>query len=317
MIRAWRSEGQAVREVPCHEALQAVLAGEANAWIDLEDESEEVVKQTLEPLAIHSLVLDDIVRQVNRPKVDNYGSYLYLVMHTARWDEDRPATREVDMVLGERYLITCHEGATRSVIAAHEVVPRRPDLLTRTPAYLLHFMLDVLVDHYLPITDRLGEEIDGLEDELFKDERHTPLAQILRLKRGMAALRRIIGPQRDTMLALTRDEFMAIPPEIRPYLRDVYDRLARVSDLLDSFRDESTTLLELQASVTSNRLNHVIKRLTVIATIGLPLTIVTSYYGMNFEFVEYHFRHAWAYAVGLLAATALITWWFLRRRDWL
>src|SRR6185369_10207799 len=115
---------------------------------------------------------------------------------------------------------------------------------------------------------------------------------------------RIVGPQRDTILALTRDEFAAIPADVRPYLRDVYDRLARVSDLLDTFRDETSTLLDLHVSVVSNQLNQVIKRLTVIATVGLPLTVITSYYGMNFDFPEYHWRFGQAYVVGLLLLTA-------------
>jgi magnesium transporter len=132
----------------------------------------------------------------------------------------------------------------------------------------------------------------------------------------MAALRRIVGPQRDTLLALTRDEFRPIPPELRPYLRDVYDRLARVNDLLDSFRDEISTLLELHVSLVSNRLNDVIRRLTVIATIGLPLTIVTSYYGMNFDFPEYRLRHPTIFVIALLAATAGATYWYIRSKRW-
>ena len=102
-----------------------------------------------------------------------------------------------------------------------------------------------MIDHYLPIADRIAEEIDELEEHLFDPRQAVAYERIIRLKRGMSALRRIVGPQRDTVLALTRDEFRAIPAELRPYLRDVYDRLARVSDLLDSFRDESATLLEL------------------------------------------------------------------------
>jgi magnesium transporter len=202
------------------------------------------------------------------------------------------------------------------VTAAHEGFPRRPDVLERGPAYLLHYLLDVLVDHYLPITERIAGAIDDLEEACF-GEANGPLDQrILRLKRGMLALRRIVGPQRDTMLALTRDEFRAIPAEVRPFLRDVYDRLARVGDLLDSFRDEVTSLLEINVALISNRMNQVIKVLTVIATIMLPLTVVTGYYGMNFHLAEYEWKLGWLYALGLLVATAAGTWWFLKRRRW-
>src|SRR5262249_38384292 len=141
------------------------------------------------------------------------------------------------------------------------------------------FLLDVLVDHYLPLVDRLANDVDQLEEDVFQDTSSAMHARILRIKRGIGGLRRIVGPQRDTVLALTRDELRPIPAELRPYLRDVYDRLARVADMLDSFRDESASVLELHLSAVSNRMNEVIKRLTVIATIGLPLTVVTSYYG--------------------------------------
>jgi len=316
VIRAWLADGGGARETTPEEALRGASAGGV-AWIDFDCEDEAVARKTLEPLRIHPLVLEDMVMEVNRPKVDNYDDYLYVVMHSARWDEDRPTLREVDMVLGERFLVTYHDGSTRSIVAALDVIARRPELLTAGPSHLLHFLLDVLVDHYLPIVDRIAEEIDELEERIFQDHGGEVHEKIIRLKRGMSALRRIVGPQRDTLLALTRDEFRTIPPEMRPYLRDVYDRLARVSDLLDSFRDESATLLDLHVSAASHRLNEVIKRLTVIATVGLPLTLITSYYGMNFNLAEYHWRTGWAYVLALLAGSAGVTWWYLKRKRWL
>ena len=313
MIRAWVAEGGGVRAAEPAEALAAHGRG-ACVWIDLEGEDEASARRTLEPLAIHPLVLEDMVMEVNRPKVDNYGAYLYLVVHSARWDQDRPLLREIDVVMSERCLVTYHDGSTRSIASAHDVLPRRPELLTRGSGLLLHFILDVLVDHYLPIMDRIAEEVDQLEEQLFRPGQRPLHRRLVRLKRGMSALRRIMGPQRDTMLALTRDEFRAIPAELRPYLRDVYDRLARVSDLLESFRDETASLLELEVAMVSNRLNQVIKRLTVIATIGLPLTVLTSYYGMNFALPEYKWSWGERYVLGLLALTAVATWWYLRRQ---
>jgi magnesium transporter len=315
VIRAWIAAADGVVAATGEAAVEAARAG-TPAWIDLDCEPEESARALLEPLGIHPLVLDDMVSEVNRPKVDDYGSYLYLVVHSARWDQDRPNLREIDIVVGERCLVTYHDGTTRSIAAAHEVLPRRPRLLSQGPATLVHFILDVLVDHYLPIMDGIAEEIDTLEEQMLEGGREVAHRQVLRLKRGMSALRRIVGPQRDTVLALTRDEFHVIPPEVRPYLRDVYDRLARVSDLLDSFRDEVTSLLELQIATTSNRLNEVIKRLTVLATLGLPLTIVTSYYGMNFSFAEYRWKHGALYVLALLVVTGLATYGWIRRKHW-
>jgi magnesium transporter len=261
-------------------------------------------------------VLEDMVVEINRPKVDNYGAYLYLVVHSARWEEERPVLREVDIVVGERYLVTYHDGETRSIVAAREAIARRADLLSHGPVPLLHFMLDVLVDNYLPIMDRVGDAIDELEESVFDPRGQRIPERAVHLKRGMAALRRIVGPERDTVLALTRDEFRPIPADMRPYLRDVYDRLARVSDLLDSFRDEIATLLELHVSVVSNRLNEIIKRLAVIATIGVPLTVVTGYYGMNVRIAAYHWPHGELFVLALLAVTALGPYAVLRWRRW-
>jgi magnesium transporter len=318
MIRAWHADASGAREVPAAEATRLALAGTGMVWLDLEGEDEASARALLAPLGIHPVALDDVVAHVNRPKVDDYGAYIYIAVHSARWGTDGlPRLHELDLLVCERFLVTYHEAPTRSVSAAHELLPRRPELLARGPAYLLHFLLDVLVDHYLPITERIAADIDALEERMFAQGGEPLDEGILRLKRGMSALRRIVGPQRDAVLALTRDEFRPIPAEVRPYLRDVYDRLARVSDLLDSFRDEAATLLELHVSIVSNRLNQVIKVLTVIATIMLPLTVITGYYGMNFRLPEYAWRWGWVYALGLLAATAAGTWWYLRRRRWL
>jgi magnesium transporter len=317
LIRAWHADAAGARELPPADAARLAATGPGAVWVDVEGEDEAVTRALLEPLGIHPVALDDVVAHINRPKVDDYGAYLYVAVHSARWEADGPPTlRELDLLVGERFLVTYHEVATRSVSAAHTVLARRPELLARGPATLLHFLLDVLVDHYLPITERIAAEIDQLEERMFQRPDQPMDQGILRVKRGLSALRRIVGPQRDTILALTRDEFRAVPAEMRPYLRDVYDRLARVSDLLDSFRDEAATLLELNVAIVSNRLNQVIKVLTVIATIMLPLTVITSYYGMNFPLPEFAWRWGWLYALGLLATTAFGTWWYLRKRHW-
>jgi len=316
VIRAWLTHEATVRSVTLAEAQEAVRAGQGHVWVDFEDESEPVVTEALVPFGVHPLVIEDMVVQVNRPKLDDYGDYVYIVVHSARWEtaDERPSLREVDIVVGERWIVTYHDGATRSVDAAAEMLPRRPSLLCKSPAQLMHFLFDVLVDHYLPLVDQLTEELDRLEEDVFGDSSQAMHARILRLKRGISALRRIVGPQRDTILSLTRDELRAVPADLRPYLRDVYDRLARVADMLDSFRDETASVLELHLSAVSNRMNNVIKRLTVIATIFLPLTVVTSYYGMNFKLPEYEWANSEWFALGLMVATGLVTWAFLRFR---
>ena len=317
MIRCWIADKEGVRKAAPGEALEAALENTANAWVDFESEDESSIRAVLGLLDIHPLVIDDITVDLNRPKVDDFGTYLYVAVHSARWDEDRPVMREIDMVLGEHFLITSHDETTRSVAAAQQILERRPTLLQRSPAVLLHYILDDMVSNYLPIVDHISDELDELEDQVLADGDPTMVQQkIMHLKRGLSALRRIVGPQRDTILALTRDEFRTIPADMRPYLRDVYDRLARVTDLLDSFRDLTGSLLELHVSMVSNRLNVIIKRLTVLATVGLPLTIITSYYGMNFALAEYHWPHPELYVLGLLVVSAVVTWAILKWTRW-
>lgn len=318
MIQAWAADDQGVRSLAPTDAVRLAAEGRCMTWIDIDCESPPKITELLAPLHIHALAIDDMVRETNRPKVDDYGAYLYLVVHTARWERgQRPALREVDILLGDRFLVTYHEGATRSITEAQQALGRRPELLSLGPSHLLHFILDVLVDHYLPIMDDIAQQLDNLEEEVFRHPGKTLNTTILRLKRGMAALRRIVGPQRDTILALTRDEFHTIPPAMRPYLRDVYDRLARVNDLLDSFRDEVAGVLDLHLAMVSNRLNQVIKVLTVVATLSLPLTIVTGYYGMNFHIAAYEWKHGELYVLGVLAATFLVTWGILKAKRWI
>lgn len=318
MITVWIAGPAGARMGTLEEAHAVVREGGANVWLDFESEDEATVRDAVAPWGVHPLVVEDLVMQINRPKLDDYGDYLYVAVHSALWEkaDERPTLLEVDIVVGKNWLVTYHDEPTPAITAAVALLPKRPAVLAKSPAQLMHFILDVLVDHYLPLMDRLADEVDVLEEEVIADTSQSMHSRILRIKRGISGLRRIVGPQRDTVLSLTRDELRTIPAELRPYLRDVYDRLARVSDLLDSFRDESASVLELHLSALSNRMNEVIKRLTVIATVGLPLTVVTSYYGMNFELPEYKWPHSEWYALGLMLATAFATWLFLRSRKW-
>jgi len=304
------------------EKLGEVLADPgARVWIDLENTGYEGFKALEPALRFHPLAVEDCVTDINRPKVDDYRDQLYLAVHSARWDasDDQPVLKELDMLIGERYLVTYHEEPTRGVNKAREVLERRPELLSRGPDHLLHFILDVMVDNYLPIIETLQQQLDDLEERLFRTATQRLLAEILRLKRGMSALRRIVGPQRDTILALTREEFTGIRPETRPYLRDVYDRMSRVGDLLDSYRDELAALLEIYATQVSNRLNEVMKVLTIITVIIMPINLIASIYGMNFHMPEQQWPGyvGYGWALGLMALVGVGTYWVLKKSRWM
>lgn len=309
-----------MEKVPVERLSEWLADPQARVWVDLENTGEEGFRALEPALRFHPLAIEDCVMDVNRPKVDDYRDQLYLAVHSARWDAgDRlPVLRELDVLLGDRFLVTYHEEPTRGVTKAREVLERRPDLLERGPDRLLHFILDVMVDNYLPIIENLQEVLDKLEVKLFRMPNQRVLAEILRLKRGMGALRRIVGPQRDTILALTREEFTGISPDMRPYLRDVYDRMTRVSDLLDSHRDELAGLLEIYATQVSNRLNEVMKVLTIITTIFIPITFLAGVYGMNFHYMP-EANLPWAYpafwTICVVLAGGMLV--LFKRKGWL
>jgi magnesium transporter len=299
----------------------ALSEADARVWIDLQGTGREGFEAIQPALVFHPLVLEDCLVDVNHPKVDDYGDYLYLAVHSARWEESdaEPTLKELDVLVGTNFLLTYHEEPMRSIDHAHKVLPLRPDLLERGPDHLLHFILDVMADNYIPILDTVQGKLDRLEERVFKSATQRVLIEMLRLKRGMAAMRRISGPQRDAILGLTRGEFTKISPEIRPYIRDVYDRMVRVDETVNSFRDELSTLLEIYATQVSNRLNEVMKVLTIITVVIMPVNLIASIYGMNFRMPEQgwpgYLGYSWA--LGLMVVVGLAMYWFIRSRRWL
>jgi magnesium transporter len=308
-----------VREIGRDELDAALADPTASVWVDLENTGKGGFDGLQPSLVFHPMAVEDCVADINFPRVDDYGPYLYLAVHSARWDADAagPMIKELDVLLGRNYIVTYHEEPTRGVTRAYELVCRRGSILSKGPDHLLYLILDVMVDNYMPILEQVQQRVDELEEKILEGPDKELLAEILRHKRGIAALRRIVGPQRDTILALTRDEHEQIHPETRPYLRDVFDRLARISDLLDSFRDELATILDIYVSQVSNQLNEVMKVLTLITVIIVPVTLVASIYGMNVIFPGVNTKHGFWTAMGLMAFTGLGMVWFFRSRKWL
>ena len=313
------AEGDTARPFDLAE-LPALLADPAKAvWIDMANTGRAGFDRLAPALVFHPMAVDDCVTDVNFPRVDDYQKYVYLAVHSARWDDTdgEPVLRELDILLGRNYIVTYHEEPTRGVTRAMEVVGRRGEVLSRGPDHLLYLILDTMVDNYMPILETIQKRLDGFEERVVRAPRKKLLTEVLHFKRACAALRRIVGPQRDTMLALTRDEYAMIRPEMRPYLRDVYDRLARISDLLDSFRDELTTMLDIYVSQVSNQLNEVMKVLTAITVVIAPITFVAGVYGMNVKFPGIDTREGFYVAMGVMVATAGLMIWYFRSRRWL
>ncbi|MEO6463346.1 MAG: magnesium transporter CorA family protein [Candidatus Eisenbacteria bacterium] len=199
--------------------LKGLLAdSKTKVWIDLQNTGAAGFDQLAPALQFHPMAVEDCVVDINHPKVDDYRDYLYLALHSARWDDTtrEPVLKEIDVLIGANYLVTYHEEETRGIERARVMLGRRGDLLSRGPDHLLHYILDIMVDNYLPIIEFIHTRVDDLEERVLQRPNKRVLAEILRLKGGVSAIRRVVGPQRDTILALTRDEFPGIRPVVRP-----------------------------------------------------------------------------------------------------
>ena len=251
-------------------------------WVDITTPTEADGRLLSEVFGIHPLAIEDAMSAVQFPKVERYGSLLYLVLHgiDARAREHRFTTRDVDFFLGATYLVTVHDGASRSLARVTALCGRHGGVLGEGPVALLHRIVDAMVDNYRPEVEAIEARITRLEEQAFTghDDVVRPL---LTLKRDLSMLRRIVIPQRDAVGRLSRREFEMITDEMTYRFRDVFDQLVRIADEAVIFQDRVNGILEAHLSAVSNRLNQVMKVLTVLSTIFMPLTVLTGMWGMN------------------------------------
>jgi len=269
-----------------HDTLDpAWLAPESDVyvWVDLAAPSPEELAVLHDVFHFHPLAVEDAVAATHHPKVEAYDGYLYLVLHGIHYRKSQEAfaTHDTDFFLGPTYLVTVHDGQTRSIEAIHQLCTRNTHVLAEGPAALLHRIVDRMVEHYRPEVDELETWLNELEDEVFEHPRPELVREILHVKRDVTALRRIAMPQRDMISRLARREFPVITQELAYRFRDVYDDLVRLTDEALIFQDRVSALLDAHLSNVSNRLNAVMKVLTVITVIFMPLTLVAGLYGMN------------------------------------
>ena len=253
-------------------------------WVDLVEATREEIQAVLtDTFHFHPLAVEDAASEIQFPKVEAYDDCLYLILHGIdfREEEHRFATRDIDFFLGRNFLVTVHDGYSRSIGRMREICTRHGHVLAEGPVALMHRIVDTMVDHYRPEVEELEERIDQIEEAAVTGPGSDLVRQILELKRDLSSLRRVVIPQRDVVGRLARREFPLIGDEMAYRFRDVYDHLVRLADETIMFQDRVTGILEAHLSTVSNRLNQIMKVLTVASTIFLPMTVLTGMYGMN------------------------------------
>lgn len=258
-------------------------AGGIKFWVDLADPSAEDSKILVDYFHFHELAIEDALGEILQPKIESYNGYLYLVLHGIdfRAAEHKFTTHEVDFFVSDRYLVTVHDGFSRSITRLLDICPKNDFILGEGIDALLHRIVDSMVDNYAPEVEQLETRIDAIEQRVFDQPRSEDIKTILRLKRDVASLRRVTTPQRDVVGRLARREFGFVSEPIGYRFRDVYDHLVRFAEEANLFHDRLTGLLDAQLSFTSNRLNEVMKVLTILSTIFMPMTVLTGLWGMN------------------------------------
>ena len=287
-------------------------------WVDLAAPSIPESLILSDTFAFHPLSVEDAMSALQFPKVEAYDGYLYIILHGIAYQAHERCfdTHDIDFFLGQTYLVTVHDGRSMSIADLREHATRNPKILSDGPVALLHRIVDAMVDRYRPEVDKLEDRLDDLEKAIFEDPKPTLAKAILDEKRQVARLRRIITPQRDV---IARRDFVDISTEMSFRFRDIYDHLVRVADDAIMFQDRITGMLDAHLSNVSNRLNEVMKVLTVVATIFMPLTLLTGIWGMNVPLPRFPGSQAaqfwWVF--GIMTAVVIAMLMVFRRRRWI
>jgi magnesium transporter len=290
-------------------------------WVDLATPSVPESLILSDTFAFHAISVEDAMSAVQYPRIEPYDGYLYVVLHGIDFQklEHGFATHDVDFFLGRNFLVTVHDGTSRSIENLREYCPRNPHILGEGPVALFHRIVDAMVDHYRPEVEELEDELDAIEDEVFEGKAPDLIRRILQLKRDVSSLRRVTLPQRDVIGRLARREFVDISSEMAFRFRDVYDHVVRLTDEAFVFQDRITGILDAHLSSVSNRLNSVMKVLTVFTAIFMPLTVFTGLYGMNVRLPQFPGGDAaqfwWIVGLMFAAAGGMLT--LFRRLRWL
>lgn len=298
-----------------------LLAGKDFFWLDVHDPQGSDLEILGDEFGFHPLSLEDSARFEQRPKLDDYGDYVFLVVFGASDNEDADGVVEVHCFYSDRFLVTVHNDVAPSLTELRERYVKRDQPVT-DPARLLHAVVDGLVDSFFPRLGDIDDRIDVLEDSIFANADDLQLQEIFSMKRRLVSMRKVIAPQRDLFSSIVSgvEALPGMSEEDQRYFRNVYDHLIRIGDMVDTYRDLLTGAMDVYLSTVSNRLNAVMKQLAIIATVFMPLTFMTGFFGQNLGWMVKHTNgigHFLVFGVGLEVATLAVVLVYFTRKGWL
>lgn len=273
------------RQTITGDELRARLASEdGTLWVDLTGPSDEEVTLMRSTFHFHPLAIEDTRNYRQRPKVEAYPDVLFIILNPVALVTRQPEFRELDVFVGRNFVVTVHPADEPVIEEAQNRIDRSGAAPLISPGYLLYVLLDAVVDGYFPVLDAMEEEIENLGDQILTNPQRSALTRLFELKTSLVDMWRVVWPQREILNQLMDRSLGIIEQEpLRPYLHDVYDHLMWIADMVSTFRDTLTSIMDLYMSAVSYRLNIVVNRLTVFTVIIGVLTVIGGFYGMNFE----------------------------------
>lgn len=311
------SNGKFVTRVNPADISEILLKHDQFVWLDLQDPDGSDIALLHEEFQFHPLAIEDATRQPDRPKVEAYDGYYFLIFYSLRFDTTagRVVAQPISMFIGANYLVSVHRGPSDAIRSTMQRWQRNTDHVSQDSAVVLYYLLDTLVDDYFPVVDQIAERVDDLEEQIFEEFQQAMLADVFALKRDLLSMRRIVAPERDVLNVLLRREVPIFDPARTIYLQDVYDHTVRITDSIDTYRDLLASVLDAFLSVQSNRLNETVRVLTVTSIILMSSALVAGIYGMNFRYMpELNWRYGYPFALGLMVVLSALLIWFFRRR---
>ena len=299
---------------------------EGVTWVNVDGlGNTEMIRELGQFFGFHPLALEDVLNVPQRPKVDDYESHLFVVTRMLHFFETGIETEQVGLFLGERIVVTFQERPGDCLDPVRDRLRKRTGRLCKQGAdYLMYAIIDAIVDGYFPTLERVGEIVEVLEDEVVDNPSRQILSQVHDLKHKLLDMRRCVWPARDAINALVRDDSGLVSEPTRVYLRDCYDHAVQVLDIIETYRELAGGLMDVYLSSLSNKMNEVMKVLTIIATIFIPLTFVTGLYGMNFDpeyspwnMPELRWFFGYPAALAVMATVAVVMILYFRRKRWL
>ena len=310
-----------VRSVATTAEVTRLVTSDSSFWLDLDGLDEESSALLSGTFGVHPLAIEDAEKFGQRPKIDEFDGFTYFVVHGASADDK--GTSELHLFLLPSCVVTVHQGTCPALVDVYGRIERHHAIGdTSRQVTLLYMIVDSLVDTYFPMLSRFDDRIDTLEDEILRLPTEDQLGELFDMKRQLIAVRRVVTPQRDMFAGLASGviELPGMTTEGSRYFRDLYDHLIRIADLVDSYRDLLSGVVDTHVSTVSNRLNAVMKQLTIIATIFLPLSYLTGFFGQNFSLLVQHITGRvpfYVFGIGLEVVAAILLLYYFRRKGWL